>query len=354
MKKLLVVLLALTVIGVVVFAQAAATPTVTFNGRVEAGFQINPDTKTVIMHDDDSGKASRVRLNVKAVLGDFELGYYMTDDYADTGNSFAASSYWAGYKFLDGKFIVRAGATDASTTKTVNKGWGNGINAVRGVQVVVVPMSGLSVGAAFGNITAAATDAKNTLYKPAVGLAYAIPSIGDLRVNYQSYDKLFTAGFNYSGMAGLVAQVEMYNIGYKAGTFTAGIGDIVKPSEFFEKGAYTMGSLTASVQAYEGIGKDLDLAFKVTPGVDYAVSPVITAGASFTYYSNAKKNAYAWKDIAKVTGKDGAYEDTGMSASPYVQFNFNKLASCLKIWYDTGFLANTKDSKIEVNFRSFF
>jgi len=342
MKKLLAVLLTLTVVGVFAFADDAAKPTVTYTGKVETGFQINPNAKTIKLHDDDSGTASRIDLDVKATLGNFEVGYYIRDDLADANNAFSASNFWAGYTFFDGLAIVRAGKTDAGTTGTVNKGWGDGINSDGGVQVIIAPIAGLQIGGAFGHLTAASQDLKDTFGKPAVGLAYTLAGLGDLRVNYTSFDRLLTAGFNYTGVPGLTAQLEGY-----------GIGNKISPMEFFEKIGYTVGSATPYVQAYEGTAKDLDLAFLVNPGVDYAVNSVVTVGGSFTYTSNKAKNAYAWKDIGS-PAKDTVLKDSGYSASPYLQFNFNSLASCLKIWYDTGDLANKGDGKIEVNFRSFF
>lgn len=343
MKKFVLVLLAVALVGAMAFAQDAAKPTVTFTGKVETGVQINPDKMTAVLHDDDSGTNSRIDLDVKATLGNFELGYYLRSD------SLAAVSvpnFWAGYTFLDGKVILRGGKTDAGTTGTVNKGWGDGINTNGGIQLIVAPIAGLQIGGSVGNLSATSAAVADTLEKPAVGLAYAIPNIGDLRINYESFLKLFTAGFNYTGMANLTAQVEGY-----------AIMDKTNNMEAFENVAYAMGAFKPILGLYEGTAKSTALAFKINPEVDYTVSPVVLVGVSGTYVKNG--DAGVWKDITPDYYADGVTSlgnTSSYSVSPFIQFNFNSLASCLRIWYDTGDLANTdvSNGKIEINFRSFF
>jgi hypothetical protein len=368
MKKLLIVLLALTVVGIFAFADDAENPTVTFTGRVETGVQImfaDPDP-TAILHDDDSGTNGRIRLDTVAALGDYELGIGIrTDNLAD----FGPGMYYAGYKFLDGKIILRAGATDASTTGTVNKGWGDGINSDGGVQLIIAPIDGLQIGAMAGHLNGTSALVKDTLGKPGFGLAYAAPGFGDIRINYTAFDHLFTAGVNYTGMAGLKAQLEGYYINgadyASKKTFdTAIFGDLTStgPTEFqgdwdyefelFQDVAYTVGGLTPELVAYEGIAGGSALAFKVNPQVSYAATPVITLNAGVTYLSNSDNDVF-FKDIDLVYDADDTY---AISFSPAITFNFNKLASCLKIWYDSGDVVHTdtSDGKLEINFRSFF
>ena len=336
MKKLLIVLLALTVLGVFAFAQDAEKATVTLTGKVETGMQFLLKDKTVAMHDDDSGTPGRVDLDVKATLGDFELGYYLRDDDisgASGTHGITVPNYWVGYSFLDKMVTLRAGNTDASTTKTVNKGWGNGIDSKNGVQLIAAPVAGLQIGGAWGYLSDTQIDYANKS-NAAVGFTYAITDIGALCANYESVDKLFTAGFNYTGMPNLTAQLEMYYIA----------NSDIQEMEFFQNVAYAMGALKPMLAVYEGKTKDAAFSFKINPEVDYTVSPVILIGVSGNYTSD--KDAYAFKDITT----DKAY-----NFSPFVQFNFNALASCLKIWYDSGDLNNSgAGQKLEINFRSFF
>jgi hypothetical protein len=357
MKKLLIVLLSLMVVGALAFAQDAAKPTVTVGGRVETGIQISPDAKTAVLHDDDSGTPGRIRLDTTVVLGDFDLFVRVASDTASNASDVTngkynmnnITNYYAGYKFLDGKVILRAGNPDAATTGTVNKGWGDGINPCGGVQAIVAPIDGLFIGGAIGNLSNSSQTLGKTLEQPAVGFAYAMPGFGDIRVNWETYNRLFTAGVNYTAMAGLKAQVEGYYItGDKYTTNTTSKSEF----ELFQDFAYTVSGFTPEVVAYEGKNSDDALAFSVNPQVAYAASSVITLGAGVTYVSD--KDNIATKDITFPYGAAG--DKSTLSASPYIQFNFNSLASCLKIWYDTGDLSNSsaKNSKFEINFRSFF
>lgn len=365
MKKLLVTLLSLMAVGAFIFAQDAAKPTVTVDGRVETGIKVNADKQTAVLYDDDSGDPSRVRLDAKATLGDFEAGVYVRDENLaynatkGTGLGYAASNYWVGYHFLADAIVLRAGVTDASTFTTVNAGWGDGINTNGGVQVIVTPVKGLSFGAASGNLTNTAATLGSSLEKVAVGASYSIENVGALSLNYTSKNKLFTAGFNYTGVPGLTAQLEGYyqkDAGYDLDG--DGTNDFVNSYdvELFQNFAYVIDSLTPSVALYEGFTKETLLdqagsAFKINPALDYKVSPVVNLGAGVTAVYDKDNKLWKTKDI---TSPDG--NDISFSAKPYVQFNFNSLASFVKIWYDTGDLKNTgsSDGTLVLQFRAFF
>ena len=369
MKKLLVVLLALSCISLMVFADDAK-PTVTFSGEVETGFVVNADKATIARYDDDSGNASRIRLGVSATLGDFEAGYYinsLADDATLTQpNAFTACNYWIGYHFFDGKVILRAGQTDAEVTSTVNQGWGDGINANGGVQLIVTPIAGLTIGGAMGNFTSTADDLNGTVFQPAFGFSYAIENVGALCANYTAINKMFTAGFNYTGTPNLVAQLEAYYQQNASVTYSGSSYVVKTVFEGFQNVAYTIGALTPGVTVYEVYNKydtfadDKGTAFKVVPNVSFKVSDMISLGGEVGYTSNKDGKVVTSDDISWAesddTATDGTLADSILYVQPFIQFNFNSLASFLKIWYNTGDLGNpgVQDGKLYVGFRAFF
>ncbi|MDI9426384.1 MAG: hypothetical protein QM400_00175, partial [Spirochaetota bacterium] len=69
MKKLIVLLLSIAMVGAV-FAQDAPAPVLKWSGLLNTGFQYDTSTDSLYLYGQNAGKASRLRLNADYTNGD--------------------------------------------------------------------------------------------------------------------------------------------------------------------------------------------------------------------------------------------------------------------------------------------
>jgi len=293
MKKALVLILGLMMVGTMVFAQDAAA--VKFTGTVKTGAVITLDSEndpTIAVLNNDDPNVSRVRLGVNASIGDFSLDYLITVDLGGALPAYIPANFWVTALFLDKMVEMRFGAIDHKAVDTKNKGWG-GLNT-NGAQFVVVPISGLWIGAAvpayFDDGVASLGDPQDlndAFQNFAVGAKYSSPNLADFMLTYMgssaSDSADFAAGVNVTAVANLVAQLEvlMSNIGGVAATDT---------NDIFENVEYTMAPFIFGVEGEQILypsDTDLDMTISVKPKITYTLMPGTDVGASVKYTMNA-------------------------------------------------------------------
>jgi len=341
MKKALVVLLALTCLSAMAFADDVAW---TFGVTVKTGAQItlNADTAaTITPYDADDSVASRVRFDAEAALGDFsahvrvggDLAGKVSSSYILTGAEVPGDAltslgtflpaWWVNMFFAEKMVQLQFGVLDHSVTDTVNKGWG-GLN-VSGGQVVVSPISGLSVGLAIPAVSAESNDQLNgALAAMRIGFAYTMTDLVTLRATYvngpgDKTSDLF-AGVAILMVPSLTAQFEVQALDFGGDVTTTKTGFI----ELFQNLVYAIGPLSPGLEADESLPNDsaAEMAIMIKPKVDYMVMEGLNIGGSFAYTMNA-----------------GFVKDaTVMVIDPYVKFTFNAKAA-LKI--DAAYTINT-------------
>jgi hypothetical protein len=323
MKKLLLVLLALTVLGVMAFADDV---TWTYGATIKTGAQITVPSDGAIgarVYDADDSVASRVRFDAEAALGDFSAHIRVGGDFAGyidfgsfgAGTGPAADTYgtflnawWVTGKFFDKMLEVRAGNIDNSVTDTVNNGWGG--SSVEGVQFVVAPISGLSI--AYGlplNADVNTFNANVAMSK--VGFAYSMPNLATVKFTYVNGrgDKTSSVygGVRILAVPNLTADLEFQaaNLGNKA----VALANI----ELFENAQYAMGAFAPGIVVDEVLYNDSanKMQLYVKPYVDYTVSDTLMVGGNVKFTNNA----------------GGVDKLQSLGIDPYVKFIFNSKAA---------------------------
>jgi len=323
MKKLLVVLLALTCLSALAFADDVAW---TFGVTVKTGAQITMDADNDPMikaWDADDGVPSRVRFDADAALGDFSAhvrvggdGAGMTVDKTGAVNFLFLPNWWVNMYFAEKMVQVQFGALDHSVTDTVNKGWGG--LSLNGAQAVVSPISGLSIGLAIpvgplGTLNASLAGIK-------IGFAYTMTDLVTLRATYMN-----AGGDSFSDLAAGVAILMVPNLTAQFEAQGTDFGnDTTGSIELFQNVEYALGALKPGLEADENLPNDsaAEMAIMIKPKVDYMVMDGLNIGGSFSYTMNS-----------------GFVKDaTVMVIDPYVKFTFNAKAA-LKI--DAAYTINT-------------
>lgn len=294
--------------GAMVFADSA---TVAFTGAVEGGAKIvNDSTGTSIQqYTNNEGTVGWANLSVAATLGDMSANFYLrSSDFA----TWTIPNAWITEKLFNKMVEVRAGVIDNGVTGTANQGFG-GIGGT-GIQIVLVPMAGLSIG---GLIPASLPplpgngDLYNTLGTFRVGAAYSLPNLANFAMSYLN-TKEFDAGIDLKAVENLTAQLE------------AQIPLTTSPTyKIFEKVGYDMGAPAFSVSATESL-PTFDLT--VTPYVEY-VMDITTIWAQVGYTMSTSK-------IAPEVG---------------VSFAWNGMGT-FKIVYDGSFASGANSHTINLNF----
>jgi len=327
MKKALVVLLALTCLSAMAFADDVAW---TFGVTVKTGAAITMYSEgdaTIAVNDADDAVPSRVRFDADAALGDFSAHVRVGGDTAGvvpltvdlitpaiTAGNFIPA-WWVNAYFMDKMIQMQFGILDHSVTDTVNKGWG-GLNT-SGAQVVVTPMSGLSVGLALPANPASGTF-NAALAGMKLGFGYTMTDLVTIRATYMN-----AGGDNFSSFAAGVAVLAVPNLTAQVEVLDTNIGDDgandvptkEKGIELFENFAYKLGALTPGLELYQVLynDSDLDMMMYFKPNVDYMVMEGLNVGASVKYAMNQAGGT-----------------TSGLVADPYVKFTFNAKAA-LKI-----------------------
>jgi hypothetical protein len=313
MKKLLIVLLALTVMGVFAFAQDAA-PALQFSDSFSTGVLYqNPSTGS------DSVKMFDYWDNGYALYNDLDLSYKIGNftwfAEFDTTNANLAGQPTFDALSLKGKFFndmlaVEVGRTSNGNFTTLgdsgtNNWW------IKGAIVTLAPIPGLTLGFGMPGIDTAVTST-NALQGSQIGLAYTMDKVFTVKAEYDamgvSNGATFWGSFSLAAIENLkvTAEVKMAKIGNTAAdtaavaaagpyTLTAATGVITPATAAVaattggvttanETVGYTMGALNPGAVVYETLyaasGSGTGLKFK--PFVNYTIDKT-TLSADFVY-----------------------------------------------------------------------
>lgn len=330
MKKLLVVLLALTAMGMAVFADDMMAPTWTWGATIKTGAAIvvgdstsTPDAQLWLNNADDPN-LTRIRLDAEAAMGDTSVHIRVGGDFAGyTIDKFAAdtglfiANWWVNNYFMDKMIQTQFGVLDHPVTDTVNKGWG-GLN-VSGAQFVVMPMSGVAIGLAipiappppFNTVVPTFADGLRGIH---VGFGYTMTDLVTLRFTW-----INSPVTNASELDAGVAVLAVPNLTAQLEAQVKSVGDSsAQTIELFENAVYVMGPLSPGIEGdqvlYSASGAKAKIGIK--PKIDYLLMSGVNLGASVAYTMNT--NGSVGGDTASLV------------VDPYVKFTFNPKAS-LKI-----------------------
>lgn len=301
MKKLLVVLLALTCVGALAFADGA--PSIAINGFVDTGVAVllpgaSGATSTIQQYNNDSGNAGRFRLGIAITAPDGTFGFVsrMEGDsglIGNAGGNSAAGQYVMGFnRFLgwanvfNGMLTLKAGILDELAFMTANRNWGAFLDGAVGIEAIVKPTPGLAISyylpaaqfpASIYNLGAPVSYTGNgsitdTLSGSSIQASYSMPDLVNIvagfqgahsTVAYQYQTGLFWAGIDVVAIPNVIARLEgqMQNIG----SSTAGENDL------FAEGAYTMGALKIDVAAWLRLyaTSNSDMGWDIEPNISY-------------------------------------------------------------------------------------
>jgi len=273
MKKLLIVLLALTVIGVFAFAQDEAAPAaaLAWSGSVQTGFKLIADSDNNVtgqLWESNNPSPGSIWLDGTFAGtnagGKFEI---YTKAY-DSISSDALFGWWKPISMI----TLSAGEGYGAAYTTPYEGNGSGGT---GFQIKVAPIDGLvfAIDYPFGKVTATDLDFSTVQ----IQASYAAKDLLTVGVNADLGTKVYNVGVNVVAVPNLTAQVEFkYLMDPDPASYRA--------EEYF---AYAMGALKPAIWIYESSVKGAtaaadDPAFGVKPSITYAMASV-TPGAYFQY-----------------------------------------------------------------------
>lgn len=288
MKKLIVLLLALAMVGAA-FAQAAA-PALTFSGYLNTGFQYDTGTDLVKLYGAYAGQTSRLRLNAAYTNGDFGVNFrYQSNDSA-TAPTVGQALVWGN---LFNKMVTfKAGKLNDYTWATPYNAFGN-FDGQTGVQVQLKPVAGLNFGVFVPLVAAGATPA-NTFKDMSIAGKYSASGLADFLVNLN----LGTAANALYGSVNVTAVKDLTAILEAKVTDLTNVSTTLYMDQYL---SYGMGDL--SVGAYIDQTFGTPFGWSVSPEVDYTMGNV-ELYASFTYAS-----------------------DKTWSINPYVNYTLNSKSS---------------------------
>jgi hypothetical protein len=285
MKKLLVVLLALTVLGIFAFADDAAAPALQITDSFSTGVLFtSPSTgdNSLSLYDYwDNGKALYNDVDLTYAAGDWKW-------FGELDTATGAGPVWDALSvkgsFFDKMLAAELGWTaNGDFTSLGDQGANNWW--IKGAILTVAPISGLTIGYGIplttGATGATATDAtKGSM----LGLAYSMDKMFAVKAEYLMGVATNTSKFNAS-----FALKAVDNLTFTAEAFMTALGatDATNKSMFDETVAYTMGALQPGVVAYEYIYamSGSGLAYNVKPYVNYTIDKT-TLTANFKYFSD--------------------------------------------------------------------
>ena len=310
MKKALVVLLALTAVAGLAFAQDA--PVWTWGFAVNTGFEVKMGDSTSVPKPtiklwetiDTTAAPTHARFTGAVAMGDFGAHFYLQFP-SDTTILFLGapsgivvfSNWWVTANLFDKMVQINAGAMDNAFSGTKNKGYGG--TSPAGVQVVVMPIDGLKVGVALpileSTITVPQSNILENQFKAIqVGAFYTMPDTATFALTYVNAKNVlgaapldksgeFDFGVNVLAIPNLTAQLEgnLANLGDSA----------LSKYVLFLNLAYKMDSLTPALAVTGTIPGDKAVVpggqiIAINPSIDYVVMPGTAVGLSFTYQMN--------------------------------------------------------------------
>lgn len=254
MKKAIVLLLALAVLGGAVFAQDK--PAIKFSGNIYGGLMYANGAGAGMQFDRWYGSvpdAFRVRLN--ATLGGDNSGL----KFRLQSNDFTAPTVTQGYvwtSFLDNVIKAKVGKLDDYTFATAYNVYGN-FDGKTGAEFIIAPADMIKFGAfvpvALPNTTAIADQLAGTDF----GVAITLDGVANIVGGYKLGENAAWFGLDVTAIENVLARVEA-DADFAAAKYV-----------IWERFAYTMDALTLQLSSKQTI--TTALALSVTPAVEYAV-----------------------------------------------------------------------------------
>jgi len=337
MKKLLIVLLALTVVGVFAFADdaaapAPAAPTVVITGSVDAGIEAVGWSSNSILRNYDlynSGDSqTRGIVNFSVTQGDFVYTLQaVTSDSAPasaTGGamlpvSIAVAS--AKGNFFGGLLGVEFGASnngdfgvqgDNGANYFGQGGYNeNGING--GAVLTLTPVSGVEIGYGLPVISTTGT-VQNGLDNSRFGLSVAVPKLVTVKAGY-----ILNSVNSTSNLDASVSLAAIDNLGLVFEVYSQDLGgndsDVTHATLLDVGASYTLGALTPGVQADYWLYtlSSATPSWYVKPYVNYTLDKTVL-GAWFKVESATSAGGYA---PGATTLSYGPWVPSTASASTY-------------------------------------
>lgn len=302
MKKAIVLLLALAVLGGAVFAQELK-----FSGYLDTGIAYFDDgvaDPTFGLWGDDSGTTTRFNLQAAYTNENVGATARLRMQNVDTGSPATGTDHskvfinrafvWA--TMLDGNVKAVAGKLGDYTWSSFGNDIGN-FDTLTGLQLMVMPIEGLNFGFFLpaDSTPALVEDAFGDI---AFGASYSVEGIGDFRAGYDMSPVADSAMAYFSAS---ISAVE--NLGIIVDAQLSAIGDDVNgETYFFEEIDYTMDALNVGVDLEQTLYADsaVDMMLTFGPYVSYDLGTFVP-GFVFTYSMQG--------DLS------------GMYLNPYVKYN---------------------------------
>ena len=288
MKKLLIALLTLSVVGAVFAADPA--PAVAFTGYFNSGLRYDfgdaTDPGMVKLHARDAGKDGyRFRLNGAYTMETAGINFRLQ---SETGSDITLPFSYAWVDLADKMVKVKAGLIDDGAWATKGD-IGGDFSDQKGVQVQFMGVPNLNAGFAVFAKDAVGGTTEMDMTTLVFGGAYTVPSLLGFQANAQmdnSHDatesvalQKILIGANLLSVKDLTAAVEfrMEKMAFEDMALTT----------ITQKFAYKMGAIDMGLVAYEWMSavEDSVLGFKVNPWVSYTSGKHVPK-LSVTYLSN--------------------------------------------------------------------
>ncbi len=272
MKKAIVLLLALAVIGGAVFAQDA--PALKFSGYVSTGVNYNMSQDDLSLLGYYNGYTNRVRFNADYMDGDFGVHFrYQANGLENPKITQALVKFG----FLDSMLKFKVGVLDDYTVATYD--YYGKTDGMEGAQLFLAPVAGLTV-SAFLPVTQAGGVTFSDAFNGAMFAAkYSAEGIGDFYAGFanEDYTALGTRSAwleaEITAIENLDAIVEMH------------IADLTTIEPYFVVDvSYVMGALTLGLYNEDGVASTLY--WLADPYVSYAVTDKVTLGGDASYDSD--------------------------------------------------------------------
>jgi hypothetical protein len=312
MKKTLVFVLLLGLVGAFVFAQDA--PALKFNGYMNFGAVITNDTTNTNLnfYGQDAGvgatNSGRIQLEGKYAASNWGWAFRLRSNTWNGGDALYFARAWGWVNVVNGMVNIQAGKLSGNDFSS--GGWMNfgGTDGSVGLQLQLMPISGLTIGAFLPtNLNSAYTVAASDAFGAMLfGAKYSMDNMGYLALGYQLGNAVsgltpsFYAGLSYTGMSALTAVVELQLT-----------NDSVAANNYFyidEQLAYNMAPLNVQLYASQQLnnsGAAVSSILHFQPSVDYTVG-AWNLGAFFSYSMDSAISGYAPGIWAKATVATGA------------------------------------------------
>jgi len=331
MKKLFVLLLALSCVGFV-FAEDAA-PALKLTGKIYGAIDVvkagEEDAQIVMGRSADSGyeEAWRTRINGAYTDGDYGMNFRLQAG-GSTAPTFTRTFAWA--NFFGGMLNVKAGYLYEGGWMTQGDAAFGEIDSKGGFSLSLKPVEALTAGA-YVPVTTTYALLEDAFKNIQLGAAYSVEGIGDFEAGYlgsaiDDQSDIFV-GFNLTAVENLSAQVEFMLGNLGAETDIAKIVaydvDTLGFYQIVETVEYAMEPLTVGFIGYQTLytADDAALGMSLNPYVEYAMGTV-SLGLDFVYNIVNSLDQDDDSDTPDIVLTEDMAENVGngYEITPYVAF----------------------------------